>query len=139
MDTHNLYFHLSDFRCSSMGCHDRREVVTVFFSIVSLMLETGFLVQGDVLVLDNAPIHKHAETLAVIIDLLQSLGVGIVFLPTYSPEMNPCELVFAKLKNTLRETRCSLDLVAHVTAILRGLTRLTMENFYAKCVATSSY
>lgn len=52
---------------------------------------------GDVLVLDNCAIH-HNEGGYVLSEWLDSFGIDVVYLPVYSPEFNPCELLFNKLK-----------------------------------------
>ena len=52
---------------------------------------------GDIIVLDNCPIH-HNEGGYHLSEWLYSLGIDVVYLPVYSPEFNPCELVFNKLK-----------------------------------------
>ena len=48
---------------------------------------------GDAVVLDNLPCHKAA---------VESAGCRLVFLPPYSPDLNPIELAFARLKRLLR-------------------------------------
>ena len=53
---------------------------------------------GDVVILDNLAIHK-SETAA---QLLISHGCWFLFLPPYSPDLNPIEMAFAKLKAHLR-------------------------------------
>jgi transposase len=53
---------------------------------------------GDVVVLDNLGCHKRAEAARAI----RAAGAEILFLPPYSPDLNPIELVFAKLKALLR-------------------------------------
>jgi hypothetical protein len=63
-----------------------------FFSCVIDMVETGALVTGDVLVLDNARIHWAYAIQAPLINFLYLVGVQLMFLPTYSPELNPCEV-----------------------------------------------
>jgi transposase len=55
------------------------------------------LVAGDLLVADNAAIHKSREIIPTLRVALATAGVRMVFLPTYSPELNPCELVFAQV------------------------------------------
>ena len=49
---------------------------------------------GDVVVLDNLAVHKHPEIRATI----EAAGAQLRFLPPYSPDFNPIELAFAKLK-----------------------------------------
>jgi len=65
-------------------------------------LERGVLREGDVLILDNASIHNSEEILGLVSLLLDAACVRMYFLPTYSPEFNPCEPVFAGAKRYLR-------------------------------------
>ena len=53
---------------------------------------------GDVVVMDNLPAHKGA----VIRELIEARGATLLYLPAYSPDLNPIELMFAKLKHLLR-------------------------------------
>ena len=57
------------------------------------------LVKGDVVVLDNLSAHKVAGGRKAI----QATGASILYLPPYSPDLNPIEQVFAKLKALLRK------------------------------------
>ena len=52
----------------------------------------------SIVILDNAAIH-HTNG---ILDLLESLGVLLYFLPAYSPDMNPIEELFSKVKYSLK-------------------------------------
>ena len=53
---------------------------------------------GDVVILDNLASHKSAKAEA----LLKQRGAWFLFLPPYSPDLNPIEMAFAKLKAHLR-------------------------------------
>ena len=53
---------------------------------------------GDIVILDNLGSHKGAEVRR----LIEQQGASLVFLPPYSPDLNPIELAFAKLKALLR-------------------------------------
>ena len=53
---------------------------------------------GDILVMDNLSAHKDARSLA----MLERAGVEVRFLPPYSPDLNPIELMWSKVKNLLR-------------------------------------
>ena len=54
--------------------------------------------KGDVVILDNLTVHKSAKAAA----LLRERGAWFLFLPRYSPDLNPIEMAFAKLKAHLR-------------------------------------
>jgi len=56
---------------------------------------------GDVVVLDNLPVHKQPEVRVAI----ERVGASVRFLPPYSPDFNPIEQTFAKLKAFLRAAR----------------------------------
>ena len=59
------------------------------------------LQRGDVVVLDNLAVHKQPEVRMAI----EQAGALLRFLPPYSPDFNPIELAFAKLKAFLRAAR----------------------------------
>ena len=54
---------------------------------------------GDVVICDNLSSHKGPEAAA----LIEARGATLLFLPPYSPDLNPIEMVFAKLKHLLRK------------------------------------
>lgn len=56
------------------------------------------LQKGDVVILDNLAAHKSAKATAI----LNKRGAWFLFLPPYSPDLNPIEMAFAKLKAHLR-------------------------------------
>jgi len=56
------------------------------------------LTNGQVLILDNASFHKSAETRR----LIESCGCEILFLPPYSPDLNPIEKYWANMKTKIR-------------------------------------
>ena len=56
--------------------------------------------QGDIVVLDNLGSHKSQAVRQAI----RNAGAKLIFLPPYSPDLNPIEQVFAKLKTLLRRT-----------------------------------
>ncbi len=53
---------------------------------------------GDIVILDNLSSHKSAKAA----ELLRARGARFLFLPPYSPDLNPIEMAFAKLKAHLR-------------------------------------
>ena len=70
--------------------------------------------RGDVVVLDNLAVHKQPEVRTAI----EQVGARVQFLPPYSPDFNPIELAFAKLKAFLRAARPrNFDQVCNLMAI----------------------
>ena len=57
------------------------------------------LAPGDVVIMDNLPAHKVSGARAAI----ERAGARLMFLPPYSPDFNPIEQVFAKIKALLRK------------------------------------
>lgn len=57
---------------------------------------------GDVVVMDNLSSHKRARTR----ELIEAAGATVLFLPPYSPDLNPIEMIFAKVKHLLRSLAC---------------------------------
>ena len=57
------------------------------------------LQRGEVVILDNLQVHKSATAAAI----LKEKGAWFLFLPAYSPDLNPIEIAFAKLKAHLRK------------------------------------
>jgi transposase len=56
--------------------------------------------QGDTVIIDNLQAHKvHGVQQAI-----KAVGASLLYLPPYSPDFNPIEMVFAKLKAILRAT-----------------------------------
>jgi transposase len=56
------------------------------------------LQKGDVVIMDNLSSHKSSK----VDDAIRARGAWILFLPPYSPDLNPIEMAFAKLKAHLR-------------------------------------
>ena len=54
---------------------------------------------GDIVALDNLPAHK----IAAVRGAIEATGAQLFLLPPYSPDMNPIEMAFAKLKTLLRQ------------------------------------
>ena len=57
------------------------------------------LSQGDVIIMDNLPGHKGPR----VRELIEAAGASLLYLPPYSPDFNPIENAFAKLKALLRK------------------------------------
>ena len=70
----------------------------VFRAYVEQMLAPS-LRPGDVVVMDNLPAHK----VAGVHQAIRAVGASLLYLPSYSPDLNPIEQLFAKLKALLRK------------------------------------
>ena len=86
---------------------------------------------GDLVVMDNLSPHKSDPTLA----LIRQAGAAVLFLPAYSPDLNPIEMMWSKVKQWLRsvEARTPAELI---TAIGQALARVTARdalNWFARC------
>src|SRR3712207_2636046 len=55
--------------------------------------------EGQVVVMDNLGAHRPKK----IRDLIEARGAELVFVPSYSPDLNPIEQAFSKIKNILRK------------------------------------
>jgi transposase len=86
---------------------------------------------GDVVVLDNLAVHKQPEVRAAI----EAAGAHLRLLPPYSPDFNPIEQAFAKLKAFLRAARPrSFDQVTALIAIALDLfTPAECANYIRHC------
>ena len=87
--------------------------------------------KGDVVVLDNLAAHKQPEVRRAI----EAVGARLRFLPPYSPDFNPIELAFAKLKAFLRAARPrSFEQVSDLIAIALSLfTPTECRNYVRHC------
>jgi len=65
-----------------------------------------FLSKNSILVLDNAKIHHDQELL----NYLDAFGVKVVFLPPYSPDLNPIETAFSTIKQFLQRNRYFVEI-----------------------------
>ena len=84
--------------------------------------------QGDIVIMDNLGSHKGKAVRA----LIRSAGAKLFFLPKYSPDLNPIEQVFAKLKHLLRKAaaRTAETICAAIGEILRTFTPQECTNYF---------
>jgi transposase len=86
---------------------------------------------GQVVILDNLSAHKGDE----VRKLIEGAGCRLLFLPAYSPDFNPIELAFAKVKERLRRTAArTVDaLVAAIGEALDAVSAADARGFFAHC------
>lgn len=84
---------------------------------------------GDVVVMDNLPAHRRAQ----VADLIAATGARLLYLPPYSPDLNPIEMAFAKLKAALRKVaaRSVEALWAAIADALQTFTAAECVNYFA--------
>jgi transposase len=89
------------------------------------------LVPGQIVILDNLAVHKSPRARACI----EAAGCQMLFLPAYSPDFNPIELAFAKIKQHLRgaAARTFAELVTATGPALDAVTAADARGFFAHC------
>lgn len=102
----------------------------VFEAFVEQVLAPELRV-GDVVILDNLSSHKRQR----VRELIEAAGASLVFLPPYSPDLNPIELIFAKVKQSLRTLACrSRDALWNaMQSVLDQVTPEDVTNCYRHC------
>jgi len=86
---------------------------------------------GDILIMDNLPAHKSAR----ITQAVEDAGCQLVYLPPYSPDFNPIENMWSKVKANLRETaaRTFDALVEAVKDALHAISPDDCEGYFEHC------
>ena len=104
---------------------------TEVFAIYVREVLCPILRPGDLVVMDNLSPHKSEPTLA----LIRQTGADVLFLPAYSPDLNPIEQMWSKVKNTLRslEARTRESLLEAIGQALAGITPQDALNWFAHC------
>jgi transposase len=87
------------------------------------------LAPGDVVIMDNLSSHKGPRTRA----LIEAAGASLLYLPPYSPDFNPIENAFAKLKALLRKAaeRTVTGLWTAIGRLLDAFTPAECANYFA--------
>jgi len=86
---------------------------------------------GEVLVMDNLSSHK----VAGVREAIEARGATLLYLPPYSPDLNPIELAFSKLKHLLRSAaeRSTEALWRRIGALLDRFSPIECQNYFAHC------
>ncbi len=84
---------------------------------------------GDCVVMDNLGTHKNNTTLG----LIAGRKANVRFLPAYSPDLNPIELMWSKVKSLLRaaEARTEAELTDAIGRALKAVSPQDAVNFFA--------
>lgn len=108
-------------------------------SAINCTIFKGYIMQflipklrrGQYVVFDNVSFHKSQE----IVDLIESTGARVVFLPPYSPDLSPIEKLWSKMKEFLRRNKPRTKAEFH-TAVAVALSSMKDEDFeewYESC------
>ena len=86
---------------------------------------------GDIVVMDNLSAHKDDRVIAAI----ESAGAIACFLPPYSPDFNPIESMWSKVKGVLRslKARTAEALLDAIGVALRAVTTADAQGWFAHC------
>jgi transposase len=102
----------------------------VFEAFVDQVLVASLLA-GDVVVMDNLSSHRGVR----VRQLIESAGATLLYLPPYSPDLNPIEMAFSKLKQLMRSAghRTVEALWSDTQRMLDRITPSDAHNFYRHC------
>jgi transposase len=97
--------------------------------IEQILLPT--LKRGDIIILDNLSAHKSQH----IRELIESVGAELWYLPAYSPDLNPIEKMWSKVKSILRtlKARTKEALVYAIAKALEMVTANDAKGWFESC------
>ena len=89
------------------------------------------LTSGDIVVMDNLPAHK----VSGIKELIESRGAKLIYLPPYSPDLNPIEKCWSKIKTYLRKekARTREELEKALREALLTVTEADAQGWFKSC------
>jgi transposase len=123
---------------SSMTLEGMGPALTVEGATTSAVFETYVeqvlaptLRKGQVVVMDNLSAHKGER----VKELIEGRGCELIYLPSYSPDFNPIEEAFSKIKDFLRksEARTREALVEAIGAAISAVTAKDACSFFKHC------
>jgi len=109
-----------------------------FLKFVVYCIRQRYLTSGDYFIVDNAAVHGGYDTFETLFDLCETAGVKLIFLPKYSPELDPCELVFQTIKMFIRNNRTPRTFWLDVLQSLLTVTHAKMYSFYNHSIRISN-
>lgn len=106
-------------------------VDTLVFNAYCLGVLRPTLKRGDVIVLDNLGAHRASR----IEEIAESCGARVIWLPPYSPDFSPIELMWSKVKTYLRrvKARTQEELEKAIAAALETITVSDCLNWFRHC------
>lgn len=103
---------------------------TIFRGYVERCLAPA-LKPGDIVIMDNLASHK----VQGVREMIEAVGCDLWYLPPYSPDMNPIEKLWSKVKALLRAAaaRTSDNLIVAIARALRAVTLTECRNYFRSC------
>lgn len=94
------------------------------------------LAPGDIVICDNLPAHKVSGVRKAI----EAVGAQLLYLPAYSPDLNPIEMVFSKLKALLRKiaARTWDELLDSLEDVLDSFSPQECSHYFEHCLYVNS-
>lgn len=113
--------------CLAVEGSTTREVFEIYLECVLV----PSLEPGQIVVMDNLSSHKGKR----VRELIEGSGCGLLYLPPYSPDLNPIEEAFAKLKALLRKAvvRTREALIEAMERALNAVTARDARGFFGHC------
>lgn len=116
--------------------HDRIEAPCLFEGAINGERFTAYveqalvptLCEGDIVIMDNLGSHRSKA----VRDAIRGVGAHLLFLPKYSPDLNPIEQIFAKLKTLLRKAaeRTVEDVSNRIGQLLDAFSPRECANYF---------
>jgi transposase len=87
------------------------------------------LKRGEIVLMDNLPVHK----VAGVREAIEAVGATLLYLPSYSPDLNSIEMAFSKLKAHLRKAaeRTIAGLLRRIGRVVKAFTPQECTNFFS--------
>jgi Transposase and inactivated derivatives len=85
------------------------------------------LKRGDTVMMDSLPVHK----VAGVREVIEAAGATLRYLPKYSPDLNPIEQAFSKLKALLRKAAHIPELCSRIGKLLGAFSAKECQNYFA--------
>lgn len=85
----------------------------------------------DIVIMDNLSAHKSSK----VIKLIEACGAHVLYLPPYSPDLNPIKKMWSKIKSYLRkaEVRNYTELLNAIKITLENVTATDAKNWFKSC------
>ena len=89
------------------------------------------LKKDEIIVMDNCSVHKSK----LVREVIERLGINVLYLPPYSPDLNPIELMWAAMKGFLRKLRARTKekLIEAIGVALELVSKVNIVNWFKHC------